>query len=117
MASIPPPAATSQYVANPASPNFVGALTVINGYLKSRNGKLFSFDHNTPTVRAYSLANPIAPVEEASSTVTIPEPSTSLVVYPLANPTATWEGNYLIGMTYGSEAQYNGLRALNFTVN
>jgi hypothetical protein len=103
-------------VSDPASPAVVGSVA-FTGYLKGRNGKLFSFGHSTPTVYAYSLANPIAPVVEESSTVPAPAPSTSLSVSPMNNATATWVGNYLIGMTYGSAPQYNGARALNFTVN
>ena len=103
-------------VSDPASPSVVGSVA-FTGYLKGRNGKLFSFDYSTPTVHAYSLANPIAPVVEASSTVPAPAPSTSLNVSPMNHQAATWVGNYLIGMTYGSAPQYNGARALNFTVN
>lgn len=104
-------------VSTPATPSIVGTLAVSSGYLKSRNGKLFSFDISTPTVRAYSLANPVAPTLETSSIVVVPAPSTSLTLSPLSFPAAAWVGNYLIGMTYGSAAQYNGARALNFPVN
>ncbi|MDA8413814.1 MAG: choice-of-anchor D domain-containing protein [Desulfobacteraceae bacterium] len=104
-------------VSNPATPSIAGSLAVSSGYLKSRHGKLFSFDLSTPTVRAYSLTNPIAPVLEASSTVAVPAPSTSLTLYPLSFPASDWVGNYLIGMTWGSAVQFNGARALNLTVN
>jgi hypothetical protein len=103
-------------VSDPANPAVVGSVAV-TGYLKGRNGKLFCLDHSTPTVRAYSLANPIAPVVEASSTVAIPAPSTSLNLSPMASSSAAWVGNYLIGMTYGSASPYHGARALNFTVH
>jgi uncharacterized repeat protein (TIGR02543 family) len=101
-------------VSNPASPAVVGSVA-FTGYLKGRNGKLFSF--NGATISAYSLANPIAPVVEDSSTVPPPAPSTSLNVNQMSYPAATWVGNYLVGMTHGSASQYNGARALDFTVN
>jgi hypothetical protein len=101
-------------VSTPSNPTIVGSVTS-TGYLKERNGKLFSF--SSTKISAYSLANPIGPVVEASSTVTIPAPSTSLELSPMTSPAATWVGNYLIGMTYGSATQYNGARSLNFPVN
>jgi len=101
-------------VSNPASPAVVRSVAY-TGYLKGRNGKLFSF--NGATISAYSLANPIVPVVEDSSTVPPPAPSTSLNVNQMSYPAATWVGNYLVGMTHGSASQYNGARALNFTVN
>lgn len=101
-------------VSNPASPAVVGSMA-FSGYLKGRNGKLFSF--TGATISAYSLANPIAPVVEDSSTVPPPAPSTSLNVGRMSYPGATWVGNYLIGMTHGSASQYDGARALDFTVN
>jgi hypothetical protein len=101
-------------VSNPASPAVVGSVA-FTGYLKGRNEKLFSF--NGATISAYSLANPIAPVVEDSSTVPPPAPSTSLNVNQMSYPAATWVGNYLVGMTHGSASQYNGARALDFTVN
>jgi hypothetical protein len=104
-------------VSNPASPAVVNSTEMSARYFKERNGRLFSFDLDTPTVRAYSLADPTAPAVEASSTVAIPAPSTSLALSPLTSPAATWVGNYLIGMTWGSATQYNGARALNFTAN
>lgn len=107
-------------VSNPANPTIVRNVAIVSAYnFKGRNGKLFSFAcDNTSTVRAYSLANPIVPVEEASSTVPAPAPSTSLGLCGMAYPQATWVGNYLIGMTNGSlSPQYDGARALDFTVN
>ena len=68
-------------------------------------------------VYAFSLANPILPVVENSLAVPPPAPSASLDVSQLSFPAATWVGNYLIGMMYGSAASYNGARALPFTVN
>jgi len=102
-------------VSDPAAPTIAGTVAA-TGYLKGRNGKLFSMGFG-PTIYAYSLANPIAPVVEEFSTVPAPAPSTSLDVAPMNYPAATWVGNYLIGMTYGSASQYNGARALDFTVN
>lgn len=103
-------------VSNPASPSIAGSVAA-TGYLKARNNKLFSFSTSSPTISAYSLADPITPVVEASTTVAVPAPSTSLALYPMTSPAATWVGNYLIGMTYGSAAQYTGARALNFPVH
>jgi len=103
-------------VPNPASQTIFASLAS-TWYLKSKNGKLFSFNLSNPTISVYSLVNPTAPVVEASSTVAVPAPSASLALSPLTSPAATWVGNYLIGMTYGSAAQYHGARALNFPVN
>jgi len=104
-------------VSNPASPTIVNSTEMSARYFKERNGKLFSFDLNTPTVRAYSLVDPIVPIVEASATVAIPAPSTSLSLSPLTTPASIWVGSYLIGMTWGSATQYHGARALNFPVN
>ncbi|MFH2009223.1 MAG: hypothetical protein ABI333_21720 [bacterium] len=104
-------------VSNPAAPSIVGSAAVSPGYLKAKNGKLFLFEYSTPTVHAYSSADPAAPVLEASSTLPIPAPSTTLQLWSLCWHASSWVGNYLVGMTYGSENQYNGVRALNFTVN
>jgi hypothetical protein len=101
-------------VSTPASPAVVGTMA-FTGYLKGKNGKLFSFSMSS--VCAYSLADPVNPVVEASSTVAFPAPSTGLNLYPMSSPAATWIGDYLIGMTYGSTSQYDGARALHFTVN
>lgn len=105
-------------VSNPASPTIVGSVAIASGYLKGRNGTLFSFNcGGSATVKAYSLANPIAPVVEASSTVPAPAPSTSLGLCSMAFPQSAWVGNYLIGLTSGSASQYDGARALDFTAN
>ena len=100
-------------VSNRASPTIAGSLPSA-GYVKGRNGKLFSFNG---AVYAFSLANPILPVVENSSAVPPPAPSAGLDVSQLSFPAATWVGNYLIGMMYASAASYNGARALPFTAN
>lgn len=102
-------------VADPAAPAVVGT-GMATGYLKARKGRLFSFGWSS-TLTAYSLADPIHPVVESSSTVPIPPPSTALAIGPLAYPAAAWVGDYLMGMTYGSAAAYHGLRALPLIVN
>ena len=103
-------------VSNPASPSIAGSMA-FTGYLKARNNKLFSFNLSNPTIYAYSLVNPISPAVETSSTMPVPAPSTTLALYPMTSPAATWVGNYLIGMTYGSDTLYHGVRTLNFPVN
>ena len=105
-------------VSNPAAPVNTGSVVVNNGAaIGARNGKLFLFEGIAPTVRVYSLANPLAPVVEASSTVSFSGSTATLGITPLTWSSADWVGNYLVGMTYGSAAAYHGARALNFTVN
>ncbi len=105
-------------VSNPAAPVNAGSVVVNNGaVIRARNGKLFLFEATTPTVRVYSLANPLAPAVEASSTVTFSGPTATLSITTLTWSSADWVGNYLVGMTYGSAAAYHGARALDFTVN
>lgn len=101
-------------VSDPANPTVVGSLPPA-GALRGRNGKLFSF--LGPTVSAFSLADPENPVVEASSTVPPPAPSTSLDIGRMSEPAAKWVGSYLVGMTHGSDAANNGVRALYFPVN
>lgn len=101
---------------DPAHPAIVGTVTA-NGYLKGRNGRLFAVGVGSPRVYAYSLADPLNPALESSVLVPVPAPSASLELSPLALPTATWVGDYLLGQTYGSAAAYHGLRALRFIVN
>lgn len=104
-------------VSDPAHPAIVGTATP-HGYLKGRNGRLFAVGLSSPpTIYAYSLTVPTAPALESSVTLPVPAPSTALYVGPLALPSATWVGDYLLGMTYGSAAAYHGLRALLFIVN
>ncbi len=107
-------------VSNPSSPAVVGS-AALTGYLKERNGRLFSFNFNgvgvPPTVRAYSLVDPVVPIVEASSTVAIPPSATSLTLSSLPMPTANWVGTYLVGLTYGSDSATSGVRALDFPVN
>ncbi|MBE0596830.1 MAG: hypothetical protein IH614_06160 [Desulfuromonadales bacterium] len=104
-------------VADPTHPIVVTTVEGLPaGRLKERNGRLFSFDYDTPTVRAYSLVDPANPLQEASATVAVPAPSSNLVLYYLTMPSATWVGDYLLGITYGSATQYHGLRALDFQV-
>ena len=103
-------------VFDPANPILVGTIPFI-GSVKRRNGKLFGFSSIGPEVYAYSLADPENPQLEASSTVPLPAPSTSLNLFYMSNPVASWVGDYLIGVTHGSAGQYNGVRALYFPVN
>ncbi|MBW2263014.1 MAG: hypothetical protein JRG91_13635, partial [Deltaproteobacteria bacterium] len=101
-------------VSNPASPTVVGSLAP-TGAVMGMNGKLFAFGPG-PTVHAFSLADPLVPVVEASSTVPVPAPSTSLDLLFVAWHSG-WVGNYLIGLTHGSASEYHGIRAMDFTVN
>jgi hypothetical protein len=87
------------------------------GYLKSQKGQLFSFAVSTPTITAYSLEDPTTPIVEESTDIPIPAPSTALGLYPLSFPSAAWVGDYLVGITYGSEAAYHAIRAFYFIVN
>lgn len=103
-------------VSDPSVPLVVRNTTPA-GYLLARNGRLFAFGVGSPTVTAYSLADPAAPVAESSSIIPVPPPSTALGIYPLIYPAAAWIGDRLVGMTYGSAAAYHGLRALRFVVN
>jgi hypothetical protein len=103
-------------VTNPSNPVVVGSVP-FSGYLKARHGRLFSFDLSAPIIRAYSLSNPFMPVPEATSTLSFPTPSTSLLLYPLTSPAATWVGDMLIGLTYGSTPAFTGVRSLMFPVD
>ena len=72
-------------VSNPAAPVNTGSVVVSNGAaIRARNDKLFLFEGTTPTVRVYSLANPLAPVVEASSTVSFSGPTATLGITPLS---------------------------------
>ncbi len=104
-------------VSNPAAPTIVGTVAS-TGETIAKNGRLFSLgtSGSNATASAYSLANPIAPVVEASSTVPPPSPSTSLNLWLMASPQAGWVGDFLIGMTDGSSG-YSGVRAVYFPVN
>jgi hypothetical protein len=107
-------------VSNPAAPTIVGTPASPSSLnMLARNGRLFSFgtSGSNATVSAYSLANPIAPVVEASSIVPPPAPSTILDLGNMAYWQHGWVGNYLIGVTYGSIINYYGVRALYFPVN
>ena len=104
-------------VSNPAAPVNAGSVAISPGAIRGKNERLFYFDGSSPTVRAYSLADPLAPVVEASSTVSFSGPTTSLAISSMAWSSADWVGDYLVGMTWGSAAAYSGARALDFTVN
>ncbi len=104
-------------VSDPAHPAIVGTAQA-DGYLKGRKGRLFAVGLGSPPqLYAYSLAVPTAPALESSVTLPVPAPSTALYLGPMALPMATWVGDYLLGMTYGSAASHHGLRALLFIVN
>ena len=104
-------------VSNPAAPTIVGTVPS-TGETIAKNGRLFTLgtSGSNATITAYSLANPILPVVEASSTVPPPAPSTSLNLWLMASPQTGWVGNYLVGLTDGSTG-YSGVRALYFPVN
>jgi hypothetical protein len=104
-------------VANPTTPTIVGTVAS-TGETITKNGRLFSLgtSGSNALAAAYSLANPIAPVVEAASTVPPPSPSTTLNLWQMASPQAGWVGDYLIGMTDGS-GSYSGVRAVYFPVN
>ena len=107
-------------VSNPANPTIVGTVPS-TGETIARNGKLFTLgtSGNNALASAYSLANPIAPVVEAATTVPPPPPTQTLNLWLMASPQTGWVGNYLIGMTYDETGNYSNSRigAVYFPVN
>jgi hypothetical protein len=107
-------------VSNPANPTIVGTVPS-TGKTIARNGKLFTLgtSGNNALASAYSLANPIAPVVEAATTVPPPPPTQTLNLWLMASPQTGWVGNYLIGMTYDETGNYSNSRigAVYFPVN
>ena len=107
-------------VSNPANPTIVGTVPS-TGETIARNGRLFTLgtSGNNALASAYSLANPIAPVVEAATTVPPPPPTQTLNLWLMASPQTGWVGNYLIGMTYDETGNYGDSRigAVYFPVN
>ena len=107
-------------VSNPANPTIVGTVPS-TGETIARNGRLFTLgtSGNNALASAYSLANPIAPVVEAATTVPPPPPTQTLNLWLMASPQTGWVGNYLIGMTYDETGNYSNSRigAVYFPVN
>jgi len=104
----------------PGKSNHCGNCAVHRGTI-ARNGKLFTLgtSGNNALASAYSLANPIAPVVEAATTVPPPPPTQTLNLWLMASPQTGWVGNYLIGMTYDETGNYGNSRigAVYFPVN
>lgn len=104
-------------VSNPAVPFRAGSVTS-TGYPKAWKGRLFTFrDSPNPAVTAHDVTSPAFPMVQATSVIPVPPPSSALGLYPLAYPSATWIGDYLVGQTYGSATSYHATRALLFPVN